>query len=228
MIKILLAEDTSDLNRALTVILQHEGYSVDSVFDGEEALERLRRDAYDTVILDIMMPKADGLEVLSCMRFEGNTTPVLLLTAKAEIDDRVAGLDAGADDYLTKPFAMKELLARIRSMTRRRTQYTGEELCFGNITLNAERFELHAENAVRLSIKEFALMHLLMQNTSHPLDTSYILQHVWAGDENADDETVWLYISYLRNKLTAVGADVTLEGSRGSSFVLSLKQGETS
>ena len=228
MIKILLAEDTSDLNRALTVILQHEGYSVDSVFDGEEALERLRRDAYDTVILDIMMPKADGLEVLSCMRSEGNTTPVLLLTAKAEIDDRVAGLDAGADDYLTKPFAMKELLARIRSMTRRRTQYTGEELCFGNITLNAEHFELRAENSVRLSSKEFALMYLLMQNTSHPLDTSYILQHVWAGDENAGDETVWLYISYLRNKLSAVGADVTLEGSRGSSFVLSLKQGETS
>ena len=228
MIKILLAEDTSDLNRALTVILQHEGYSVDSVFDGEEALERLRRDAYDTVILDIMMPKADGLEVLSRMRSEGNTVPVLLLTAKAEIDDRVAGLDAGADDYLTKPFAMKELLARIRSMTRRRIQYTGEELCFGNITLNAERFELHAENAVRLSSKEFALMYLLMQNTSHPLDTSYILQHVWAGDENAGDETVWLYISYLRNKLSAVGADVTLEGSRGGSFILSLKQGEIS
>ena len=187
MIKILLAEDTSDLNRALTVVLQHEGYSVDSVFDGEEALEHLRSDAYDTVILDIMMPKADGLEVLSRMRSEGNTVPVLLLTAKAEIDDRVAGLDAGADDYLTKPFAMKELLARIRSMTRRRIQYTGEELCFGNITLNAQRFELHAENAVRLSSKEFALMYLLMQNTSHPLDTSYILQHVWAGDENAGD-----------------------------------------
>ncbi len=228
MIKILLAEDTSDLNRALTVVLQHEGYSVDSVFDGEEALERLRSDAYDTVILDIMMPKADGLEVLSHMRSGGNTVPVLLLTAKAEIDDRVAGLDAGADDYLTKPFAMKELLARIRSMTRRRIQYTGEELRFGNITLNAERFELHAENAVRLSIKEFALMYLLMQNTSHPLDTSYILQHVWAGDENAGDETVWLYISYLRNKLTAVGADATLEGSRGGSFILSLKQGEIS
>lgn len=226
MIKILLAEDTSDLNRALTVVLQHEGYSVDSVFDGEEALERLRSDAYDTVILDIMMPKADGLEVLSRMRSEGNTVPVLLLTAKAEIDDRVAGLDAGADDYLTKPFAMKELLARIRSMTRRRIQYTGEELCFGNITLNAQRFELHAENAVRLSSKEFALMYLLMQNTSHPLDTSYILQHVWAGDENAGDETVWLYISYLRNKLSAVGADATLEGSRGGSFILSLKQGE--
>lgn len=226
MIKILLAEDTSDLNRALTVVLQHEGYSVDSVFDGEEALEHLRSDAYDTVILDIMMPKADGLEVLSRMRSEGNTVPVLLLTAKAEIDDRVAGLDAGADDYLTKPFAMKELLARIRSMTRRRIQYTGEELRFGNITLNAERFELHAENAVRLSSKEFALMYLLMQNTSHPLDTSYILQHVWAGDENAGDETVWLYISYLRNKLSAVGADATLEGSRGGSFILSLKQGE--
>ncbi len=225
MNKILLAEDTPDLNRALTVILEHEGYSVDSVFDGEAALGSLRTDAYDAVILDIMMPKKDGLEVLSGMRSEGNTAPVLLLTAKAEVDDRVTGLDAGADDYLTKPFAMKELLARIRSMTRRRTQYSGEELRFGNITLSAERFELHAENAVRLSNKEFALLQLLIKNSTRPLDTSYILQHIWAGDENAGDDTVWLYICYLRNKLTAVDANVTLEGTRGGRFVLSLSQG---
>jgi DNA-binding response OmpR family regulator len=226
--RLLLAEDEEAMSEAIVDILEYHRYQVDAVYDGGEALDYIHGAQYDGIILDIMMPVRSGLEVLRQIRSEGNHTPVLLLTAKAEIDDRVAGLDAGADDYLTKPFAMKELLARIRSMTRRRTQYTGEELCFGNITLNAERFELHAENAVRLSSKEFALMYLLMQNTSHPLDTSYILKHVWAGDENAGDETVWLYISYLRNKLSAVGADVTLEGSRGSSFVLSLKQGETS
>ena len=220
MIKLLLAEDTQDLNRALTAVLQHEGYAVDSVFDGEEALASLRADAYDAVILDIMMPKRDGLQVLAEMRSEGNTAPVMLLTARAEIDDRVTGLDTGADDYLTKPFAMKELLARVRSLTRRRTQYSVDELSLGNLTLDAERFELRAENAVRLSIKEFELMQLLMKNCTRSLETSYLLQHVWAGDENADNDTVWLYISYLRNKLVSVGANVTLEGERGGSYLL--------
>lgn len=220
MVKILLAEDTQDLNRALTAILKHEGYEVASVFDGEAALECLRGDAYDAVILDIMMPKRDGLQVLADMRAEGNTAPVLLLTAKAEVDDRVAGLDAGADDYLTKPFAMKELLARIRSMTRRRTQYSGDELRLGNLVLNAERFELSAENAVRLSIKEFELMQLLMKNTGRPLETAFLLQHVWSAEDNASEDTVWLYISYLRNKLTSIAAAVALEGARGGSFLL--------
>ena len=220
MIKILLAEDTKDLNRALTALLNHEGYVVDSVFDGEEALLALQQNAYDAVILDIMMPKRDGLDVLREIRKEGNTAPVLLLTAKAEIDDRVTGLDAGADDYLTKPFAMKELLARIRSMTRRRTQYSSEELRFGNMTLNAKNFELRAENAVRLSIKEFELLQILMKNSGRPLDTAFLLQHIWAGDDNAGEDTVWLYISYLRNKFRAVAAQVSLDGSRGGSFLL--------
>lgn len=220
MIKLLLAEDTPDLNRVLTAVLRHENYDVDPVFDGEEALAHLRADAYDAVILDIMMPKRDGLQVLNDLRGEGNTVPVLLLTAKAEIDDRVTGLDAGADDYLTKPFAMKELLARVRALTRRHTQYSSEELQFGNITLDGERFELRAQNAVRLSIKEFELMQLLMKNSGRPLETSYLLQHVWAGDVNADEDTVWLYICYLRNKLTAIAAEASIDGLRGGSFVL--------
>ena len=220
MIKILLAEDTQDLNRALTALLQHEGYDVDPVFDGEEALENLRAGAYDAVILDIMMPKMDGLQVLTAMRADGNTSPVLLLTAKAEVDDRVAGLDAGADDYLTKPFAMKELLARIRSMTRRHTQYSSGELRLGNITLNAERFELRAENAVRLSIKEFELMQLLIKNHGRALETDYLLQQIWPGDPSANADTVWLYISYLRNKLVAVAAKLVIEGVPGGSFTL--------
>ena len=220
MIKVLLAEDTADLNRALSAILTHEGYDVTAVFDGEEALTCLRTNAYDAVILDIMMPKNDGLEVLSSMRAEGNNSPVLLLTAKAEVDDRVNGLDAGADDYLTKPFAMKELLARIRSMTRRRSSYSGGELRIGDLTLNAENFELRAENSVRLSIKEFELMQLLMKNAGKPLKTSFLLQHVWANDTGTGEETVWLYISYLRNKLNAVASHVSLEGTRGESFSL--------
>lgn len=220
MIKVLLAEDTADLNRALSAILTHEGYDVTAVFDGEEALTCLRTNAYDAVILDIMMPKKDGLEVLSSMRAEGNNSPVLLLTAKAEVDDRVNGLDAGADDYLTKPFAMKELLARIRSMTRRRSSYSGGELRIGDLTLNAENFELRAENSVRLSIKEFELMQLLMKNAGKPLNTSFLLQHVWANDTGTGEETVWLYISYLRNKLNAVASHVSLEGTRGESFSL--------
>ena len=220
MIKVLLAEDTADLNRALSAILTHEGYDVTAVFDGEEALTCLRTNAYDAVILDIMMPKKDGLEVLSSMRAEGNNSPVLLLTAKAEVDDRVNGLDAGADDYLTKPFAMKELLARIRSMTRLRSSYSGGELRIGDLTLNAENFELRAENSVRLSIKEFELMQLLMKNAGKPLKTSFLLQHVWANDTGTGEETVWLYISYLRNKLNAVASHVSLEGTRGESFSL--------
>ena len=220
MIKVLLAEDTADLNRALSAILTHEGYDVTAVFDGEEALTCLRTNAYDAVILDIMMPKKDGLEVLSSMRAEGNNSPVLLLTAKAEVDDRVNGLDAGADDYLTKPFARKELQARIRSMTRRRSSYSGGELRIGDLTLNAENFELRAENSVRLSIKEFELMQLLMKNAGKPLKTSFLLQHVWANDTGTGEETVWLYISYLRNKLNAVASHVSLEGTRGESFSL--------
>lgn len=221
MTKILIAEDTKDLNRALTAILTHEGYEVDPVFDGEEAMSRLRQNAYDAAVLDIMMPKADGLQVLSRMRREGITAPVLLLTAKAEIDDRVAGLDAGADDYLTKPFAMKELLARIRSMTRRHTQYSGGELHMGNLTLDAESFELRAENAVRLSIKEFELMQILMKNAGRPLETSFLLDHVWADDAGAGEDTVWLYISYLRNKLSSIAAQVVLVGECGGSYSLS-------
>ena len=218
--KLLLAEDTRDLNRALSAVLTHEKYEVDSVFDGAEALEHLQKNSYDGVILDIMMPKMSGLEVLSAIRKINITTPVLLLTAKAEIDDRVAGLDAGADDYLTKPFAMKELLARVRSMTRRRTEYSKKDLQFEDIMLNAESFELSAQNTVRLSIKEFELMQTLILNAGRPLGTQYLLDHVWAKEPEADDATVWLYISYLRGKPQAVDSRAMIEGSRSGDFVL--------
>ncbi len=218
--KLLLAEDTRDLNRAVTAILKHEGFEVDSAYDGEEALSFLTAGSYDGIILDIMMPKVSGIEVLTSLRKMNDSTPVLLLTAKAEVDDRVSGLDAGADDYLTKPFAMKELLARIRSMLRRRTRYSAEELHFEGLSLRSESLELTAENSVRLSMKEFELMRLLIANPDKELSTEFILSRLWAGEPDAGADTVYLYISYLRGKLKAVDANVRIEGNRGGSFRL--------
>lgn len=218
--KILLAEDTRDMNHVLTAALTHEGYDVDSAFDGEEALDFVRTNGYDAMVLDIMMPKKDGLQVLKELREENIVTPVLLLTAKAEVDDRVNGLDAGADDYLTKPFAMKELLARVRAMTRRKTEYAAKKLQYGDFSLDDEKFELSCENSVRLSVKEFEFLQALILNQHHEVSTEYLLEHVWDGAEEAGPDTVWLYISYLRGKLRSVASNVEIEGERGSSFRL--------
>lgn len=220
--KVLFAEDTKDLNRAVTALLQHEQYEVDSVFDGEEALECIMKSDYDVVILDIMMPKKDGLEVIKEMRNRHILTPVLMLTAKAEVDDRVAGLDAGADDYLTKPFAMKEMLARLRSLTRRTVEYGNAELKYADITLNPRECVLSSHNTVSLSQTESELMQVLLANKDTELSTDYILSHVWRSEGNAHADTVWLYISYLKGKLRSVGSEVTISGSRGGSFMLAL------
>ena len=218
--KILLAEDTRDLNRVETVALEHEGFDVDSVFDGEEALDKMSENGYDAIVLDIMMSKKDGLEVLREMRARNIVTPTLMLTAKTEIDDRVAGLDAGADDYLTKPFAMKEFLARVRAMTRRKTVYAARKLKFGDFSLDSENFELACENSMRLSVKEFELLQTLVLNSDHDVDTDYLLEHVWEGVDNADGETVWLYISYLRGKLKSIASNVLIEGERDGNYRL--------
>ncbi len=221
MSNLLLAEDTRDLNRAVTAVLEHSGYEVDSVEDGEQALQHLMEKVYDVVILDIMMPVLDGISVLKEMRMRNILTPVLLLTARAEVDDRVEGLDAGADDYLTKPFAMKELLARVRSLSRRQEDYSIRNLSFGDVELCADSFELSARNTVRLSIKEFELMQTLMMNCGHTLETKYLLKHVWRNETGATEEAVLLYISYLRGKLRAVNASVTIDGDQNDGFHLS-------
>jgi DNA-binding response OmpR family regulator len=143
-----------------------------------------------------------------------------MLTAKTEIDDRVAGLDAGADDYLTKPFAMKEFLARVRAMTRRKTVYAARKLKFGDFSLDSENFELACENSMRLSVKEFELLQTLVLNSDHEVDTDYLLEHVWEGVDNADGETVWLYISYLRGKLKSIASNVLIEGERDGNYRL--------
>ena len=218
--KILLAEDTKDLNRAVTAILEHEGYEVDSFFDGEAALAALRSSGYDGAVLDIMMPKLDGMEVLAEIRRRHVLVPVLMLTAKSQVEDRVAGLDAGADDYLPKPFAMKELIARVRSMTRRRTEYREEAMRFADVTLTGGDLALTSSSSVRLSIKEFELMQALLANTDLALSTEAILRRVWGSEPDATDDTVWLYVSYLKGKLSSIGSRLTISGERGGAYKL--------
>lgn len=220
--KLLLAEDTYDLNRVLTMALKHEGYEVDSCLDGEEALKNASENGYDGIVMDIMMPKMDGIQVLKSIRQKNIVTPVLLLTAKSDIDDRVEGLDAGADDYLTKPFAMKELLARVRAMTRRKKDYTSEQISFGDLTLDGETFELKSVNSIRLSVKEFELLQMLMLNTDHSVSSEYLITHVWENDKDATSQTVILYIEYLKSKLDAVSSEVFIEES-GEGYRLARK-----
>lgn len=216
---ILLAEDEKDLSRALTAVLQHNGYNVTAVYDGEAAVEEAKTSAFDCMIFDIMMPKMDGITALGIIRDSGDMTPVLLLTAKSEMDDKVAGLDAGADDYLTKPFAMVELLARIRSLTRRKNDYTPKKLTFGTVTLDINGQELVSENSVRLAGMESSLMEFFMLNPNKSFTTEEIYSHVWKG-QDAGPDIVWVYISYLRNKLMSIAGDVEIVGEQGGEFSL--------
>lgn len=223
--RLLLAEDERELSNALVAILKHNKYSVDAVYDGEEALEYLDADNYDGVILDIMMPKVDGLEVLRQIRAEGNKIPVLMLTAKSEIDDRVKGLDFGADDYLTKPFATKELLARIRSITRRQSDMTDTVLEMGNTTLSRTTFELSTgtETTV-LANKEFQIMELLMANQKQFFSADRMMEKIWGFDSDADMSVVWVYISNLRKKMTAIGSNLQIKAARNIGYTLEIKE----
>ena len=212
--RILYAEDTVDLSRAVCAVLQHEGYEVTACFDGEEASQALADGVFDVVVLDIMMPQKNGIEVLRDMRASGDVTPVILLTAKTEVDDRVEGLDAGADDYLSKPFAMKELTARIRSLARRNTDYGTGDLRFGNLELKSDTYELRARNSVRLSHAEFELLRTFVLNAGRVLHGDFLSERVWGAD-GGGDAAVELYVRYLRDKLEAVGADALVTSSDG-------------
>ena len=218
--KLLFAEDERSLSRAITHILEKNCYSVDAVYDGQTALEYLENGDYDGVILDIMMPKADGIFVLRTIRAKGNPVPVLMLTAKAEIDDKVLGLDTGANDYLTKPFDTKELLARIRAMTRG-NRAVDATLHFGNLTLNRTNFELSSPTgSFRLANKEYQMMELLMANAGQLISSDQFLEKIWGLDPDMESSVVWVYISYLRKKLTALNADVSIRAVRNAGYVL--------
>ena len=226
--KILLAEDEQQLSRVLETAMTHEGYQVDTAFDGQEAVDLAKENAYDLMILDIMMPVKTGIEALKEIRQTGNTTHVIMLTAMSEVDDKVTGLDAGADDYLTKPFSLKELLARLRSMSRRVATFTPNLLQIGQTSLNVGEHELISSNSIRLAGKESKMMEFLMLNAQKSLSTQEIFRHVWSKDEDEDlDEGfVWIYISYLRQKLKAIHADLAILGEEGGSFTLVPPEGD--
>ena len=217
--RLLLAEDEKSLSKALVRILTHSNYSVDAVYDGEEALDYLDTGNYDGVILDIMMPKMDGLTVLKTIRERGDLVPVILLTAKSEIDDKVTGLDLGANDYLTKPFDPKELLARIRTMTRVQTASPDSVLRIGNISLDQKSFELSSQaGSYRLANKEYQVMELLMSNPNNIISTEHIFERIWGYDSEAEINTVWVYISYLRKKLTKLNANIKIKATRNTGY----------
>ena len=222
--RLLYAEDEKSLARAVSAILVKNNYSVDVVYDGESALDYLATENYDGAILDVMMPKADGFEVLRRMRARGDSTPVLLLTARAEIDDRVAGLDSGANDYLTKPFDMKELLARIRAMTRVLSVQTDKTLSFGRVTLDCASYDLSGPGgSTKLAGKEFQMMEMLMRSPRRLVSTESFMDRIWGYDSEAELNIVWVYISTLRKKLKGIGADIEIKAQRGLGYYLEVR-----
>ena len=204
--RLLIAEDEKSLSRALAAILTRNNYSVDTVYDGEAALEYLEATNYDGLILDVMMPKMDGITVLKTLRARGNTTPVLILSAKSEIDDKVLGLDSGANDYLTKPFDAKELLARIRAITRIQNTGTSSQTTYGNITLDCATYELSSSSS-----------------STHLIPTQRFLEKIWGYDSDVEINVVWVYISYLRKKLDALGATIQIKAVRNAGYFLEEK-----
>ena len=220
--RILLAEDERSLSRAVIALLEKNNYSADAVYDGQEALEYLEVGNYNALILDLMMPKMDGLTVLRTLREQGNPIPVLILTAKSEVDDKVLGLDTGANAYLTKPFSTQELMARIRAMTRSQTggQVTSR-LTFGNITLDQATFELSSPaGSFRLANKEFQMMEMLMRNPRQIIPTERFLERIWGYDSEVELSVVWVYISYLRKKLSALRSNIQIKVTRNAGYSL--------
>jgi len=222
--RLLYAEDEKSLARAVSAILIRNNYSVDVVNDGEAALDYLETGNYDGAILDVMMPKMDGFEVLRRMRARGDSTPVLLLTAKAEIDDRVTGLDSGANDYLTKPFDSKELLARIRAMTRVLSVQPDKTVSFGKVTLDCASYDLTGPGgSTKLAGKEFQMMEMLMRNPRTLVSTEAFMDRIWGYDSEAELNIVWVYISTLRKKLKGIEADIEIKARRGVGYYLEVR-----
>ncbi|HJG07282.1 MAG TPA: response regulator transcription factor [Megamonas hypermegale] len=221
--RLLLAEDEKEMSAAVEAVLKYSGYKVDCVFDGLAALDMAQKNAYDCLIFDIMMPKMTGVEALKILRQNGDVTPIIMLTAKTEIDDRINSLDAGADDYLMKPFSMGELLARIRSIIRRNSSFSPSILSVASVKLDIEEQTLSCKNSIGLNGKETKLMKLFMLNENKYLSTKDLFSHIWVEEKEVNEEIVWIYISYLRQKLESVNADIQILGEKGESFVLTKK-----
>lgn len=221
--RVLIADDEPAITKALKVILEKNKFTVDAVYNGRDALDYMLTGQYDAVVLDIMMPELSGLDVLTRARAQGVKTPVMLLTAKGEVSDRVTGLDCGADDYLPKPFAASELVARVRALTRRSDSYTHTVLSLGQTRLDSGRYELACgDKSVSLSNREYQLMELLMRNARRVFSSERIMELVWGFDANADTDVVWTYVSFLRKKLREINADTEIKTIRGVGYAFDM------
>lgn len=222
--RILLAEDERSLSRAIVALLEKNNYSVDAVYDGDEVLHYAAAGNYDAIILDIMMPKRDGISALRELRARGCSIPVLILSAKSEVDDKVLGLDSGANDYLTKPFAVKELLARLRVLTRKNDVQPDSKASFGNLTLDLATYELSSvSGSFKLANKEFQMIEMLLRNPGHLISTERFMEKIWGYDTDTEISVVWVYISYLRKKLLKIGANVEIRAHRNAGYSLEIK-----
>ena len=219
--KLLLAEDDKELSNSIVRVLKFNEYDVDQAFDGQEALDYLEYVNYDLLILDVMMPKLDGISVVKRLREKGNNIPVLMLTALGDINDKVNGLDSGADDYLTKPFVIKELMARIRALVRRSDKVILETSKIGELELDKNNFEIkYKDKSERLTAKEFKLMELLIKNQNMLISTEKIMEEIWDLDSDAEINVVWVFISALRKKLQSINANYEIKAVRGVGYRL--------
>lgn len=220
--RLLIAEDELEISKVLKMVLEQQKYAVDVVDNGADALDYILDGDYDGVILDLMMPRMDGIEVLRRLRAEENATPVLVLTARSEVSDRVEGLDAGADDFLPKPFAITELLARVRAMLRRRANYVPDVLKLGNLSLDCGRYQLYTggERRVQLNGKEFQLMEYLMRNPKRIFSTQELMERIWGWNSEAEINVVWTNIAYLRRKLRELNATAEIRSVRGAGYCM--------
>lgn len=219
--RILIAEDEIIIAKALKLMLEKNKYTVDMVNNGSDALDYALMLDYDLLVLDIMMPGMDGIEVLKKVRAQKIATPVLFLTAKSEIADRVAGLDAGADDYLSKPFDSSEFLARVRALLRRSENYVSSTLKLGNVQLDCGRYTLSTPNqSVRLNNKEYQLMELFMRRPGQIFSTELLMDRIWQQDAAAELDVVWTYIGFIRKKLKQIDADIEIRTIRGAGYAL--------
>lgn len=221
--KLLLVEDERDLSKAIKEILVYSKYEVDTAFDGLEALDYVEQYSYDLIIMDIMMPRMNGIESLKKMREKGIDSPIIMLTAKSELDDKVEGLDSGADDYLTKPFQVKELLARIRALTRRKAEIVNVS-SLGNVTFNSDNSTMsNGDKVVNLTKKEFSLMEYFLRNKNKYITSEKIFDDVWSSDTDAYITVVWVFISTLRRKLKSIDANIIIDAKRGNGYTLKEK-----
>lgn len=218
---VLLVDDERQLTSALAQILKQNRFNVDTAFDGEDGLDKALSGIYDIIVLDIMMPKIDGLTVLRKLRENKISAPILMLSAKGEVSDKVQGLNLGADDYLSKPFDTDELLARIKALTRRKSEFTGNVLTYSDITLDRDSFELvKGDHRIALGKKEFGIMEMLLLNKGKTLGKEKIIEKIWGFDSDAEYNTIEVYVSFLRRKLSAVGSKVEIRSIRGFGYTL--------